>query len=440
MKDFVLANACLCSRMDSRLVPRLADVRVSGGQIVSVCKPGTGSAASAELLDVQGRVVTAPMVNFHEHAYSRLAKGLPARGTSERFTDILEHLWWRLDRVLDQDTIRASAELTALESVASGVTYVFDHHASPNAIVGSLDTIASVFQDYGLRSVLCYETSDRDGAENARAGLQENTVFARQSQSGNVKAMLGLHAPFTLSDDTLESAARLQAEHHLGIHIHVAEDVCEDRFSMERFGISAATRLENHGLLSDRSIIAHGVHLTDTDLARVARSGAALAVCPDSNFNNAVGVVNLPRIPDAVPLLAGTDGMHANIARTLKSFFLVYRHQGGSMGAAFEWFVKVLTAQLDFARRYFPDYPSLCEGDRADLVVWDYVPPTPLSADNLLGHYIYGVLESRARTVISGGRLLMRDFIFIFSDEARRRAEICRQGERLYQRFLEMNA
>jgi len=249
--------------------------------------------------------------------------------------------------------------------------------------------------------------------------------------------MLGMHAPFTLSDATLTSIAAALQDSSSGIHTHLAEDAHENAFSEVRYGKPAAKRLSDAGLLNERGMVVHGVHLTAADRQIIAQAGCAIACCPDSNMNNRVGLANYPRLPSEIPVLAGTDGMHADIARTLKQLFLLYRYQGGGMAEAFRWVAKICMDQNIFVRRYFPDYPALSAGDRADFIVWDYVPPTPVEKENALGHFIYGVLESPVRTVVAAGKVLMRDFKLSIRDEAARRARIAEQGLRLRRRFME---
>jgi len=437
MSDFWLTNAWLLRADTDGFHPLFSDVRVANGRIVEILPGGTATPRANEEVRAEGRVVTAPLVNFHEHCYSRLAKGLPAMGPSGNFVEILENLWWRLDRVLDADMIRASAELTAMESLSHGVGYVFDHHSSPSCITGSLQIIAEVFREFGLRGVLCYEISDRDGADKTRAALSENVTFAERHTDDDLHAMLGLHAPFTVSDGTLTAVAGALRKTSLGMHTHLAEDAHENAFSEVRYGKPAAMRLSDAGVLNERGIVAHGVHLTTADQQIIAQSGCAIACCPDSNLNNRVGLADYRRIPWETPVLAGTDGMHANIARSLKQLFLLYRHQGGGMAEAFRWLAKICTDQTAFVRRYFPDYPLLKVGDRADFIVWDYVPPTPIEKENALGHFIYGILESPVRTAVAAGKFLMRDFKLTIGDEAGRRARIAEQGLRLRRRFVE---
>ena len=387
-------------------------------------------------IDLHGRVLTVPNVNFHEHIYSRLAKGLPINGPMDNFVHILQTLWWKLDRFLDLDMVQASAELTVLEAVRHGVTYLFDHHASPapDAVKGSLQRIADTLQKAGLRGVLAFEVSDRNGAEIARESIAENAEFAA-AQTSEIKAMMGLHAPFTLSDETLRRVADVVRALELGIHIHVAEDRADVEHTRKEHGLSIARRLQSFNLLNERSLLIHGVHLGDEDYRIIREHGAALAYNPDSNLNNAVGLPHYAAVPKEIPVLAGTDGMHANVVRSLKQLFLLYRHQGNSFDKAFAWLQKIFFDQLRFVQRYFPDFPLLRQGDRADFIVWDYVPPTPFTAENFWGHYIYAMTEAPIYSVVQNGGLLLHERNFTRLDEKALQENIIRQGHRLYERF-----
>ena len=438
-----LKNAWLC-RLNGRSVqPVFVDVSIAEGKIRQIQPPGRTPppAAEYEIIDARGRVVTPPLVNFHEHIYSRLAKGLNPQGPTNSFRQILENFWWPLDQALDLPMIGVCARLCALESIRSGVSYLFDHHSSPNSIEGSLVTIANALRRHFLRGVLCFETSDRQDRARAVKSLEENRAFIRYARDSDLRGMVGLHAPFTLSNESLEQAAKLCRELEVGLHIHLSESKDDPEQSRKLCGISPAARLESFGLLqkplSTYSILAHGVHLDQEEYSRIGASCAALAYCPDSNMNNSVGLPEYARVPAEVSILAGTDGMHANVARSLKQLFLLHRHQGNSMEASFLWFEKLFFDQVRFVRNIFPDYPSLEEGDRADLLIWDYQPPTPFGADNFWGHYIYGVLESPASWLLQKGRVLLREGR-LAPDLAPNPAEwedVVKQGQRLFGRF-----
>jgi cytosine/adenosine deaminase-related metal-dependent hydrolase len=439
-----ITNAWICQITKQSVQPLFGDLHLEKGKISQVrLKPFQDFVNQTHkqdhqdetIIDVNGRVITVPLINFHDHLYSRLAKGLAVQGPMDNFPHILENLWWKLDPILDTGMIEACAQMGLLESIRLGVTYIFDHHASPGATKQSLDTLSEVFQRYGLRGVFCFETSDRNGISLAQQGLEENKRFFEERTDSDLKAMLGLHASFTLSDETLKKAAEMVRDFHLGIHIHLCEDKVDIEKSLELFQKNPVERLTKYNLLNAKSILSHGIHLTKDDYAAISQSGSAIVYNPDSNLNNSVGLPEFHRVPESIPILIGTDGMHANIARHMKQLFLLYRHQGNDMDSAFSWIKKIYFNQLEFIDRYFPDFPSLQADDRADLIVWDYIPPTPFSEENFWGHYLYGMLERPIHTVIQEGELLMKDHRLQIPGENEVLLSIYKQGERLFERF-----
>lgn len=434
MDQYKIINAWICQVGKNSIVPQFGDLTVSEGRItdIRVRKYPEMAIADRHTIDAGGRVVLPPFVNFHDHIYSRLAKGMPVKGPMENFTAILDQLWWTLDRALDAEMINACAQLAAVESLQNGVTYIFDHHASPHATEGSLDIIASILNDHGLRAVLCFETSDRNGHLSAQKALAENNRFLSRNQNDDVKGTVGLHALFTLEDATLAAAQKIVSDLSAAIHIHLAEDRYDAEFSQKQHGISPAARLKKFDLLSERAILAHGIHLSAEDYDLIKNYGAALVYNPDSNLNNAVGLPQYKNVPDSIPILAGTDGMHANIRKSQKQLFLLYRMQGNTFEESFTWFEKIWFDQFNFIRKWFGDYPALQISDRADLVVLDYFPPAPVSAENFWGHYIYGMLESPVHSVFQKGKRLLEQGRVINSDYDQLRAGVYKQGKRLY--------
>ena len=384
--------------------------------------------------DAEGRIITVPQINFHDHFYSRLAKGLPISGVMHNFENVLKSLWWKLDLALDLDMVKACAQMAVLESIRNGATYVFDHHASPGCTGGSLGVIKETKDTFGLRGVLCFETSDRNGEEVKKQALTENLDFIKKSDS-NFKGMLGLHASFTVSDETLEGAAEIIKETGAGIHIHLCEDKVDRVKSFTDYGLPPVQRLQKYGLLNSKSILAHGIDLIEPDYSMISKSGSALAYNPDSNLNNNVGLPDFNSVPESIPILIGTDGMSANVVRSMKQLFLQHRNQGNSFDESFNWFQKIYFDQMKFIKNYFPDFPSLQEGDRADFIVWDYVPPTPLTKQNFWGHYIYGILEYPVHSVIQNGSYLLKNFALAIENENEINSDISKQGRRLFEKF-----
>ncbi|MCL4550306.1 MAG: amidohydrolase family protein [Bacteroidetes bacterium] len=440
-KTTTIENAWICTIVGSDVLPLFGDLIISDG-CISKIRPKNfqtflknPNRVNKNSYNAFGKVLTVPLVNFHDHIYSRLAKGLPLKGKFDNFHNVLKNLWWKLDRALDAEMIKASAQMAALESIRNGVTYIFDHHSSQDQIKGSLRIIQNVLYEFGIRGVLCFECTDRNGLDKAMEGLEENKNFHTSQLDGDYRAMLGLHASFTLSDDVLAEAHKIQKKFDLGIHIHVAEDEIDNKLSIEYTGKSPIKRLTKYKLLNSKSILVHGVHLKEKDFVTISNHESALAFCPDSNLNNSVGLPQFGRIPKSIPFLVGTDGMHSNIARSLKQIYLLSRHQGNSSDVSTALVKKIYFDQLAFAKKYFLDFPTLNEDDRADLIIWNYTPPTPMNKENFWGHYIYGMLEYPVETVLQNGEYLMKDFQLLNTDESNIKNEIYVQGERLFNKL-----
>ena len=443
-KNLIITNAWICQVSGQKIIPVFGDILISKGQISDIrikdfkefiSQPVQNS---EESINASGRVITVPMINFHDHFYSRLAKGLPIKGSIENFKLILQNLWWKLDLALDSELIRASAQMAVLESIRNGVTYIFDHHSSPNSSDGSLKIIADVLREIGLRGVLCFETTDRNGKSLSENGLAENINFFKNSTDKDLKAILGLHASFTLNDDTLKRVSESVKELGLGIHIHLCEDKVDRSDSLASYKNLPVDRLIKFNLINDKSILAHGIYLTNEEYNSIATSGSAIVYNLDSNLNNAVGVPEFSRTLQEIPILTGTDGMNSNPVRTFKQLFLLARHQGMTFEESFNWIKKVYFDQHNFIQKYFPDFPSLNTNNRADFIIWDYVPPTPFMEENFWGHFIYGILDRPIHSVVQNGNILMNDFKISF-DETGYQKNIVEQGHRLYNKMLEIN-
>ncbi|GBD91058.1 8-oxoguanine deaminase [bacterium BMS3Abin04] len=442
MNDFKINNAWICKVENNQLVPVFGDLHISNGRIFSIKTKkfktyltNNEKQKAKNIYDAEGRVITIPLVNYHDHFYSRLAKGLRFSGEMNNFHNILKKYWWKVDKALDLPMVEASAQMAVIESIKNGVTYIFDHHASPNATRGSLSTIAGVLKSNNLRGVLCFETTDRNGTKLTESGLNENESFLTDSVDDDIKSMLGLHASFTLADDTLAEAEKLVKDYDLGIHIHLCEDLADRKISKQISGKFPVRRLINFNLLNMKSILAHGIHLTKQEYQLINEYGSALAYNVDSNLNNSVGLPKYRNVPEGIPIVLGTDGMHANPGRTMKNYFLLLRHFGFSFDESFKMIHKVFLDQLTFIQEYFDDFPTLRVNDRADLIIWDYIPPTPLTKDNFWGHYIYGMLERAIQSTIQHGEFLMKDKKLIGIDEGEINKEIYKQGDKLFYKF-----
>lgn len=404
MAEGLLLRNALCVVWHPAEVER-ADLRVRGDEIV---ERGVGLAAQGEeVLDLEGRVVIPGMVCAHHHLYSALARGMPAPSSSPRnFRELLEKIWWRLDRALDAETVEVSALAGTAEAALCGTTMIFDHHSSPTAIDGSLDCVRRGIDAVGLRGVLCYEVTDRGGPDEAQRGLAEHRRAAGTLSDNRFRLRIGAHASFTLEDATLSKCAALARELDTGIHIHVAEDPVDEAESRARYGASPIARLRAAGLLGPRTLLAHGVHLSPAEIVEAAQAGCWFLHCPRSNMNNGVGNAPVSAFPARAAL--GTDGIGSDMFAEAR--FAFFKAQEAKAGVGAERVLEMLQAGQTLASECFGrPFGTLRPGSVADLAILDYDPPTPLRAGNLAGHLLFGMGTDHVASVYAGGRWVVRD-------------------------------
>ena len=407
-----------------------ADILIEGGRIERV--DGTVDARGARI-DCSGCLVIPGNVCAHTHVYSALARGMPfSLEGPTNFLEILQRVWWRLDRALDEPSVRASAEVGAMEALLAGTTTLVDHHASPNAIDGSLDVVSQAFGRLGLRSVVCYEVSDRDGPERARAGVAENTRFAHRNNGGLARGLIGAHASFTLSDETLEACVDAARSAGVGLHVHAAEDGADERDSTARFGMRVAQRLAQAGALTDETLLAHCVHLDAAECDLVREAGATVAHNARSNMNNAVGRTPLGAL-GAVAL--GTDGIGADMFEESRAGF--FRLREDTLAAPSDWPLTHLAESARLAGRIFgePLLGTIVAGAPADVVVLDYESPAPLTAANAAGHWIFGLSARAVRDVIVAGEVVVRDRKLTRVDQRELARDAASDAKRLWERL-----
>jgi putative selenium metabolism protein SsnA len=409
-----------------------ADLVIADGRIAAV---GTAPAAAARR-DCSGTLIIPGNVCAHHHLYSALARGMPYElEPPANFLQILQRVWWRLDRALDEPAIRLSALRGGLDALLAGTTTIVDHHASPNAIDGSLDIIAAALEELGLRSILCYEVTDRDGPARAAAGIAENLRFLRATRP-LARGMMGAHASFTLSDETLAGCVEGAAGAGTGIHIHVAEDAADERDSLARSGMRVVQRLAAAGALGGASLLAHCVHVDGAELALIGAAGATVVTNPRSNMNNSVGYASAGggQRPALRPAL-GTDGIDGDMFTESRAGF--FRAKEADLSASPDWPLTRLAASARFAGLGYgePLLGTLAPGAPADVTVLEYPAPTPLTTANLAGHWSFGLSPRQVRDVYVAGELVVADRRSTRVDEAKLAAETAAGAGRLWNRL-----
>ncbi len=399
-------------------------------------------AEGTQVQDAQGKLALPGLVNAHTHLYSSLARGMavsPFEPTS--FTQILEQLWWRLDKALDPASVRASAQIGAMEAARCGVTTLIDHHASPFAIPGSLDAVeAAVVDELGLRGAFCYELSDRDGIDKRDEGIAENVRFLSRPGSARSAGLFGLHASFTVSDQTLEQVAQVIPD-DVGIHIHVAEGPEDEVQCVQSHGVRIVHRLDRFGLLRPRSILAHCLHIDDEEKALLAERGVIVVHNPRSNMNNGVGCFDLEGfLARGIVTGLGTDGLGANMLAELFTAGILQKHAAGDpLKGGFDQLTALLFVHNPtIARRLLGiDVGRIAIGGPADVVLLDYTPPTALDENTVLGHLLFGAAVHTVRVTDSfvAGRPVLRDGAFVDVDEEAVYAHAREQASALWRRL-----
>ncbi|HEC35534.1 MAG TPA: putative aminohydrolase SsnA [Anaerolineae bacterium] len=396
-----------------------------------------------ERWDADGQLVMPAAICAHTHFYGAFARGMAVPGEpAANFPQILERLWWRLDKALTLEDVRYSALVCLADAVRHGTTTLLDHHAGPNSIEGSLDVIAEAVRKAGLRACLCYEVTDRDGPERAQAGIRENARFAKSlvaSHQSLIAATFGLHASLTLSDETLADCRAVAEELGSGFHIHVAEDVADQRDSLRKSGKRVVHRLHDAGVLGARTIAVHCVHVDEGEMAVLAETSTWVTHQPRSNMNNGVGVAPVEAMLQAgVHVGLGNDGFSNNMFAEMKAAYLVHKLAQRDPRAMPGDMVMRLAydnnAQL--AHVFWPDLRLgvLAPGAAADLVLLDYHPTTPLTAENLPWHLLFGLEASMISGTVCAGQVLMRERQLLTLDEEAITARSRELAARLWRR------
>jgi putative selenium metabolism protein SsnA len=424
--NYILTNATITDGF-SFLIENGA-IEIKNGIIKQIGKTDELKSKNMEFFDLQGRLVLPGLLNSHHHLYSALATGISPIGETDNFTKFLENLWWHLDISLDEESIYYSALYGLVKSVKYGVTTIFDHHASMNYISGSLQLIEKAFKEIGVKGLLCYEISDRMGEKAVHRQLDENIAFWENHVDDKyVHGLLGLHANFTLSNNTL-SLIKSKKPTKLPIHIHCGEDKADMQYCIDNGYEGPVHRLHEYGLLSPNSLLAHCIHLSPKDYDIIREIQPIIISNPESNANNNVGEMNLSKIEK---YCLGTDGMTGNILGTMRSHFL---RQNGEisqpLGILFQYPGNIL-------KRFFPDSGALEIGKTADLAVTDYIPVTGINLDNLFYHLIFGVEGQKMYMTISDGKILCKDGRMQTIDEEEIIAKVKQAAQKLHKKYYE---
>ena len=422
----------------NRVIPD-GGVLIEGDRIAAVGPTETLAGRADERIDAGGRLIMPGLVCAHHHFYSTFACGLGSEPAAN-FVEVLEKLWWKLDRALDLEDVYYSALVPLARCIRSGTTTVLDHHASPNAIEGSLARIGDAVTEAGIRASLCYEVTDRNGIDGAKAGIAENEAWLDRCGSGGGKmhGLVGVHAAMTVGPKTLDACVALADRYDSGLHIHVAEDRADQDDSLANYGKRVVQRLADIGGLSPKTLAVHCVHVDDAEVELLRQSNSIVVHNPQSNMNNGVGCADVPGMLErGIRVCLGTDGMTSNMLDEARASLFVRHHVAADPAAGFGETVKMLfennaaVASTFFGRKL----GILEEGAAADVIVVDHVPFTPATPANAFGHILFGAATERVVTTICDGKVLMRDGELLTLDVAKVAAEMRRRSPSTWERF-----
>ena len=366
----------------------------------------------AQVVDAGGQLIMPAFINCHHHIYSAFARGLQLSGYAPKnFMEILEGMWWRMDRVLDVEDSRLSAAATYMSCIENGVATVFDHHASYGEVQGSLFAIAREAENFGVRSCLCYEISDRNGRERLEEAIAENIAFADHAKKNprRLAGLIGLHASFTLRDESLAAVAERNTSGY-GYHIHVAEDLIDENRCIKEHGMRVVERLKRFGIVNDRSIAGHCVHINDEERRILKEADMMVVQNPQSNMGNAIGAQDaMALLSEGILLGLGTDGFTSDMLESVKVANLLIKHSKKDATVGFTEACRLLFENNpEMTKRTFGvETGVLREGAAADVIVMEYDAITPLDENNLNGHLLFGMNGRNVVTTVTDGVLRM---------------------------------
>lgn len=397
---------------------------------------------NGEIVDGKNKLLIPGLIIAHDHLYSALARGIKIKSNNPRnFYEILNKIWWKLDLALNQESVYYSALVGLIDAVRSGVTTIIDHHASFGYILGSLDEIERASTEIGIRLSTCFEVSDRWGEEKAKESIKENLRFIEKNiyrKDGMIVPTFGLHALFTIGEKTLKECSEIGNHFKVAFHIHLAEDRFDRDYNLKLYNLSPVERLLKENMLNEKTLLIHSVHVDRNDLEMIKENNSIVIHNPESNMNNAVG------LPDIFELLKkgilvglGTDGFTQDIIREAQVLYVAHKHNQLDSNVGFSESNKIVFLNNPkIVERTFSYKIGVIEEDaKADFVLLDYIPPTPLDQDNFFGHFIFGLSSRFVSDVIINGDFILKDRVFTKVDEKKVLKESQEIAKNLWGRF-----
>lgn len=347
------------------------------------------------------------LINGHSHIYSTFARGMSTPFNPSTFKELLEQLWWKLDRYLDNKMTYYSGIVSGIEYIKNGVTTIVDHHAS-GEITGSLHSLEKALDVVGVRKVLCFETSDRFDIDDC---INENVNYINNASSTS-SGLFGLHASFTLSDETLSLVKDALGDSP--IHIHVAESIEDQEHSLKYYNKRVIERLNDFNLINKNSIITHALYVDDSELEIIKEKEAVIALNVTSNMNNAVGLPNYLKMKEhGIKVIIGNDGINQKMTSEYQNLYFSMHHKSTSpISFSFDDLLTIINNTYDYASEQLNvQLGKITKGYKSDFLLLPYDEPTPLNKDNIFGHLFFGLFNNfRPKDVFVNGDYVLKNY------------------------------
>ena len=440
MSNKLLVKGGTMVTMDpKRRVIQEATVAVEDGEIVAVGPLGgvVRGFSPDDVIDAKGCIVMPGLICSHTHLYGVALRGaaLGVKAPSD-FLQILQRIWWPVDEALTNDDAYATTLAAGVESLMNGTTCYADTYSAPNGIEGSLDRIADASNEVGLRGLISFEATERRSEDEGARGLKENLRFIAKKEKGRTMGMISLHAPFTVSDELISKGAEASRRQRVPLTIHVSEGPNDGYHNMERYGKRSVERLRDTGLLSPRAVLAHCVHLSQSEIELVSKSSASIAHNPMSNMLNAVGVSPLLEMMDqGVNVGLGNDGYVFDMFENMRAAYLLQRVGRRNPNRPTPQEV-VEMCTVNAARAYgLSSLGSIEAGKKGDIIV---VRPsftaTPFTG-SVYGYIINALRGADVRDVVVDGEVVVRNKQLTTVDLAKAEARVLKTMEGLWKRI-----